>query len=574
VERPPGAARDAFMKPSTLAYGVDDRPPPVVALLSAAQHVAMVTGIGVVFPLLVLHEAGAGADATDHVIRLSMVALGIATLLQSLRSHYVGSGYLAPAVFTAAYLPANLAAAQLGGLPMVAGMTMLAGLTEIVLAWGVVRLRPFLPSEIAGFAVMMIGIVLGVLGFDLIAVKGEIHAHAHNAVLTHAIVLGGASLAIMVGLNVWGGTRLRLYSVLVGILAGYVAAAQWGELDTRPILAALRELPSLPALPLALPHFSADLAVPYAIGAVASVLRVLGDITTCQKINDRDWTRPDMKTIRGGLIANGLGTLIAGALGTVGVNTFSGSIALSAATGVTSRFVGFVAGGILILLAALPSATETLSNMPRPVMGAILVYSGCFILVNGLQIIMTRSLDNRKILVIGLSLIAGLCSYAFPSFFAALPPHVAPLAASPFELSVLTALILNALFRIGVQQRATMLYDPASTAFGALADFVVKQGGRWGARRDVVERVNRALREFAQMAGTLVASGHAASVRLSFDDIRIEVRLNYRGEVYQRAAAPPTQEAAGLEFLVTPLADQVKMRHDGDRQTIKLSFHH
>lgn len=67
------------MKPSTLAYGVDDRPPPIVALLSAVQHVAMVTGLGVVFPLLVRHEAGADDAATDHVIRLSMVA-GMAML--------------------------------------------------------------------------------------------------------------------------------------------------------------------------------------------------------------------------------------------------------------------------------------------------------------------------------------------------------------------------------------------------------------------------------------------------------------------------------------------------------------
>ncbi len=41
-------------------------------------------------------------------------------------------------------------------------------------------------------------------------------------------------------------------------------------------------------------RFQASLMLPFAIAALASGLRVIGVITTCQKINDASWGRPDL----------------------------------------------------------------------------------------------------------------------------------------------------------------------------------------------------------------------------------------------------------------------------------------
>jgi xanthine permease XanP len=45
-------------------------------------------------------------------------------------------------------------------------------------------------------------------------------------------------------------------------------------------------------------RFEPSLMVPFAIAALASGLRAIGVITTCQKINDASWRRPDLGNIR------------------------------------------------------------------------------------------------------------------------------------------------------------------------------------------------------------------------------------------------------------------------------------
>ena len=39
--------------------------------------------------------------------------------------------------------------------------------------------------------------------------------------------------------------------------------------------------------------FAPDLVPAFMIAAVAAMLRTVGVVTTCQKINDADWKRPD-----------------------------------------------------------------------------------------------------------------------------------------------------------------------------------------------------------------------------------------------------------------------------------------
>jgi hypothetical protein len=52
--------------------------------------------------------------------------------------------------------------------------------------------------------------------------------------------------------------------------------------------------------------------------SVAAGLRTVGVITTCQRINDVNWKRPDRRSIAGGVLADGLGCAIGEALGVSG----------------------------------------------------------------------------------------------------------------------------------------------------------------------------------------------------------------------------------------------------------------
>ena len=61
---------------------------------------------------------------------IACVGLAIGTLLQALPRGPVGSGFLAPPVFSAIYLAPSVLAAEKGGMPLVFGLTLLAGAVE------------------------------------------------------------------------------------------------------------------------------------------------------------------------------------------------------------------------------------------------------------------------------------------------------------------------------------------------------------------------------------------------------------------------------------------------------------
>lgn len=63
------------------------------------------------------------------------------------------------------------------------------------------------------------------------------------------------------------------------------------------------------------------LIIPFVIATLCSSLKTVGDLVTCQKINDADWKRPEMKSIAGGIFADGLGGIIPGLIGGFGQST-------------------------------------------------------------------------------------------------------------------------------------------------------------------------------------------------------------------------------------------------------------
>ena len=123
-------------KPANLVYGVEEAPPHLVTLISAVQHVGVIA-IFMIYPLIIGREAGASADVLSAMLRMGMLALAVAVLLQALPRGPVGSRFLAPSIFTGVYLAPSLLAVKTGGLPLVWGMTIFAGLVEIGAVAGV-----------------------------------------------------------------------------------------------------------------------------------------------------------------------------------------------------------------------------------------------------------------------------------------------------------------------------------------------------------------------------------------------------------------------------------------------------
>jgi NCS2 family nucleobase:cation symporter-2 len=102
---------------------------------------------------------------------------------------------------------------------------------------------------------------------------------------------------------------------------------------------------------------------------------------------------------------------------------------------------------LFIILGFSPKLSALLSIMPAPVIGAIVVFVVCFMMISGLQIILTAKPDTRRIFVIGCALFFGLSLDIVPDLYANVTPWLRPLFESSLTLATVIAVILNQLLR-------------------------------------------------------------------------------------------------------------------------------
>jgi xanthine permease XanP len=524
-------------KPTTLIYGVDDVPPLMITVLNGFQHVGLIA-INLVYPLLIFRAVDLPAAEVANFLAIGMLVLGIATFPQARPIGPIGAGYMCPATFTATYFGPSLIAAKVGGLPLVFGMTIFAGLLEAAIAPVLQRLRAIFPPEISGLIIVMIGLSAGISG--LRSVLGASAAPVSTAEAT----VGAVTLTAMVALNIWGWGIPRMLCALLGVGAGYVVAGLTGVIDA-PQLEPVRQAAwiGVPAFTGIGWSFDLALAAPFAIACVAAAMKAGGTITVCQRINDANWVRPEMRSITGGIVADGLSTALAGVAGAVGTNTSTPSVGLSQATGVASRYVSYAVGLIFLLLAFLPKFTALFAVMPRSVILPALLFTVTFIIVNGLQILTSRLFDVRRTIVIGLSLVAGMAVEVFPTIAAGAPAWGAPVVGSSLVFATVVALALNLIFRIGVRQKAVLSLDGDGIEHQQVEDFFDKQTSAWGARPEIARRATFGVMQLVDVVVEEFRRDGPLTVEARFDEFNLDVTVTYRGERLEFPDRRPSLEA-------------------------------
>jgi NCS2 family nucleobase:cation symporter-2 len=566
-------------KPHGLVYGVDDKPPLTVSALLGLQHVFVMTA-GWIMVVVIVTTIGGTPDEVANVLRMSMIASGIATILQSLPHSVVGSGYFCPISAGPAYISSSILAGRVGGLKLVFTLTTMSGLFEGLLARILPKLRPLFPPEVTGLVVTMVGLELVGLGAPRF-----LGFHGAGELGATATAVGFVTLAAMIGPTVWGKGKIKLYPLLIGLTVGCVLAHFLGVFPTERLQQAFAApMISLPRRAQPGWSFNLELLPAFLIASLASTLKSVGDLTLCQRINDADWQRTEMKSVSGGMFAGAIGTGLSGLLGGIGQSTFSSNVGLSLATGATSRSIAIPTGILMIGLAFLPKLAALFAVMPDPVMGAILVYVACYMILAGIQVITSRMLDARRIFVVGIPLIFGLSVDMVPGLYRDVPHHFQPLVSSSLALSTVLVVVLNLLFRIGVKKRHTLVLEPGITDSQKVFDFMETQGAAWGARRDVIMRAAAALNEFVESVTTLGVLNGKAQAEVTFDEFNLDVDIRYDGELMEFPSGRPaeailfaadrTAVVSLSGYFIRQYADSVTAETEDGRCWVHLHFDH
>ena len=564
-------------RPGSLAYDVDDIPPAYLTWVLAFQHV-LAMSIGWIYVIVVVDAmSGSRADA-QSLLRVSMIASGITTILQA-RNGVFGSGYLCPASCSLTYLAPTILAGRMGGFPLIFGMTAINGAFTGILSRFLRYLRILFPPDVTGLIVSIVGIQLVAIGCPKLLGRSP----AHPTASTDAALLGFITLIAMIAPTVWSRGKLKLFPILIGLFVGYVAALLMGTLHWADIRAQW-------AQPLfGIPHrvawgmaFRFELLLPFLVIGISATLKTVGDLTLCQKINDADWKRTEMKPVSGGILAGSLCTAFAGLCGGMGQSTFSSNVGLSMATGATSRSIAMPIGAILILLAFFPKLAALFAAIPQPVMGAVLVYVACFMILGGMQVVTSRMLDARKTFAIGIALVFGLSVEMVPGLYRGVPPLVQPLFASSLSLSTVLVVLLNLLTRIGIARERSIVLSPAHDDYNEVTRFMEEQGAMWGMRKEVATRAAEAISECLVNIHHLGVTSPVLT-RARFNELNLNVVLRYDGPAMEFPANPPgadelVNDPAALVrlsgFLIQWLADRVAVSAVDGHCHVRLHFDH
>lgn len=433
-----------------LVYGQDDIPPPSHLLLLSLQQ-GLLLLIGTMFPVMLVKEFGGSTELAIRMVSLTMLVSGIGTILQAVRSRWIGSGYLCPNIGGPSYLYLSLTALIQGGMPLMQGMLVFAGLVEVFLSKVVSRLRFLFPPIVVGMTVMMVGvsiIPMSISNFCGSPLVGD-------EVVWQDVAVGIFTLFVMLACNIWGKGSLRLYCLLIGIAAGWGLSLILSPFN--PIqYTAIGEVPvfAFPFTGLSQFRLAFDwsLVLPFLVISLCGSLKSFGNLLAAQKITRPDLVKPDMKPLSGGLLADGLSTALAGLIGAIAVDTSSSNVGLAAATRAVSRWIGICLGLMFIFASCFPVVATSIALVPSSVMGAAMIFAIIFMIVTGIKEMFSEPLDQRKIAVVGLSIIFGLSTGLVPQLFAQLPTFLQPLFNNPLTSTTLLGIVFYQIFHIGAEK--------------------------------------------------------------------------------------------------------------------------
>lgn len=455
--------------PGHLLYAVDEHPPWWMSALLGLQLVLLIVGPITITPVVVARVAEIDPGQFSWIIFASLVASGIGTFIQVRRVGKIGSGYLLFIGSSGAFIACSLAAAEVGGMSLVATMAVLSAPLQILFGLFLGPLRRIITPLVGGVIIMLI--VVSVLSIALDLMSGQ----QEDVPQSHYLLVSVGTLVFILLLAVFGNRVVRLWSLVLGIFAGTLMASFLGMTDFSGLAGeSWAGLPSgsWPGFSLVPAPEFLSIYLAFALVTIVGGVETLGDSMAIQKISQRNFRKIDYERVQGAIYADGTSNAIAGALGTIPNTTYSNAIPAVELTGVSARRVGYCAALILVLLAFSPKMAALIAAIPSPVIGAFLFVLLSMLFVTGIKLAASYGLNYESGIIIGVSFWTG---YAFENQF--FFPDMIPEAAEPFmangmAMGGLAAILLSLLFHLRPAGQASFVVERNVRDFTRLQNFI------------------------------------------------------------------------------------------------------
>ena len=308
-------------------------------------------------------------------------------------------------------------------------------------------LRRVITPTVSGVVVLMIGLSLIKVG--TIDFGGGFAAKSSGTFGNYEnIGVGLLVLLVVIGFNCCRSPLLRMGGIAIGLIVGYIVSFCLGMVD----FSSMRNLP-LVTVPIPFKYgFEFNFHHFLVVGTIylLSVLEAVGDITATAMVSNRPIKGEEYQSrLRGGVLADGLVSVIASAVGSLPLTTFAQNNGVIQMTGVASRYVGRFIAVMLVILGLFPGIGRFFTTIPAPVLGGAMTLMFSMIAIAGIRIIITNGLKRRETLIVATSLGLGLGVSYDPAIFQMLPASIYVLVEIPICAGGLTAILLNLLIPLG-----------------------------------------------------------------------------------------------------------------------------
>lgn len=411
------------------------------ALPLALQHVVAMI-VGCVTPSIIVAGV-AGISDSDRVILIqaALFCSAISTLLQLFPFIKFGNFQLGSALpvimgISFAYVPSMQAIAGTYDIATILGAQVVGGVIAIIVGFCIRKIRILFPPLVTGTVVFTIGLSLYPTAVNYMA--GGTSSDSYGSWQNWLVAF--FTLAVVTGLNHFAKGFLKLASILVGIVAGYILAIPFGLVDLSGVQSAgLFQLPQ----PM---HFSMSFepSACVAIGLLFAInsIQAIGDFsaTTSGSMN----RMPENKELQGGIVMYGISNILCAFFGGLPTATYSQNVGIVTTTKVINRCVLGLAAIILMIAGFVPKFSGLLTTIPQCVLGGATISVFASIAMTGIKLIFQQEMNFRNTSIVGLSVALGMGITQASGSLAAFPGWVTTVfGSSPVVVATLMAILLN-----------------------------------------------------------------------------------------------------------------------------------
>ena len=419
-------------------------PPLGQALPLGLQHVLAMFASNVTPAIIVAGAAGLGFGSPEQIylIQMAMLFAGIATLFQTIGIGPVGARLpiMQGTSFAFVGVLAGLAATQ--GLSVALTSCIIAGLIHFALGSVISSIRSWFPPLVTGLVILAIGLYLIPVGIKYAAggaADFQMTADSFGSLKHWSVALTVIIVALLVKFRTSG--ALSNAAILIGLLAGYALAYMLGMVSFAGVAKASM-ITNLQVMPYGF-EFNLGAVIAVTLISIVSAVETVGDASATTKAG-AGRTATD-EEISGATYADGLGTAVAGVFGGLPNTSFSQNVGIVGMTGVMSRHVVTIAGIILVLAGLLPKIGAIIASMPMPVLGGGVIVMFGMVAAAGMNVLSEVKMTRRNMIIIAISLTAGLGLNLVPSAVQYLPGVWKTLATSAVAPTAFLAIVLNLL---------------------------------------------------------------------------------------------------------------------------------